>query len=142
MQSKKWKVIRIDILKLRQIRTQFRTICYLSVSSKIKHNIRIRSQYLSKKPMTPSQRKRYIAIGRELNELQHAYHSSILFCSMGSLCMSNRDIHQFSAGNPCLISLGLNMCWNPLKREWICETCYQYYKIVFKSDEYYNTLGV
>ena len=48
-----------------------------------------------------------------LHELSTNYH--VVPNLSGSVSKSCRDVHQLPAGNPCLTSLGLNMCWNKLE---------------------------
>ena len=50
------------------------------------------------------------------------YSHSILKCSKGGLCKSaNRG------ERPDIVSLGLDMTWDPIYRDWHCIKCHEYY---------------
>ena len=131
MKANKWKKIIIRNPNLRQLRKNLRSVIKFAVDDELKRLRQIGYLYTNKrieKGLTPSQQKRSFAISKLKRDLRHSYSSSIIKCMSGSGCITSKK-----QGKPhYIISLDVDMVWNPLDESWICINCYNHY---FSSEE-------
>jgi len=138
MKTDKWKVIVIKDPRLRRARKSFRTLLRLAYLTEKERLRQLQDLYrqmdIKGRKLTPSQRRREIMLSRLKDELSSAYSSSILWCSMGSLCESSKKknipTHE--------VSLDVDMAWNPVDKRWCCSACYNYHFGTKDAQLYYR----
>jgi len=126
MRSEKWKEIIIKDSKLRRVRTILRVILRKVIISELNRLTQLDYLYTKKRinnKLTPSQNKRDSQIIKKSNDLLQALTTSILRCSIGASCISIRE-NKFPGD---IGTLGEDMVWNPLQKNWICINCYNHY---------------
>ena len=118
MKTDEWKQVVIKSPKLRNFRKGLRTVLKLAVGRKIDESLDLEvvNRVLSK----------------EVQRILGFYDRSILRCSNGSLCKSA------NSKRPDIVSLGLDMVWDPIFRNWHCLKCHDYYLGTEESKRLYK----
>ncbi|TKJ23969.1 MAG: hypothetical protein CEE43_02055 [Promethearchaeota archaeon Loki_b32] len=130
MRSEKWKVLVLKTSKLRRVRTSLKLVLRKAVHEELKDLNHLRDLYRKKQlngTNIPSQAKREDSLIKETNELLQALSCSTLKCHGGITCKSI----EMSKLSHDIATLGEDMVWNPLLKEWICINCYNFY---YKTD--------
>ena len=85
------------------------------------------------KELTPAQIKKERVLSREVQGILDFCGQSILRCSNGGLCRSAARGERSD-----IVSLGLDMIWDPIYRSWHCLKCHDYYLGTEESKRLYK----
>jgi hypothetical protein len=136
MKTDDWKQIVIKSPRLRNIKKELRTVLKLDIGRKIdelsgfKETLRVLS---NKKELTPAQIEKEWVLSKEVQDILGFYDRSILRCSYGSLCKSTNRGERSD-----IVSLSLDMVWDPIYRNWHCLKCHDYYLGTEESKRLYK----
>jgi len=136
---KDWKIIRIKGSRLRNLRKNLRMVLCLAYQSEVRRLRKVNDLYRARRRLnmclTPSQVRRECSLTRTSNELIQAYNKSILICSSVGNCESSRVFNKSTR----VLSLDLDMGWNPINKEWICDKCINFYQNINQNcDGWFN----
>lgn len=136
MKTDEWKQIVIKSPRLRNVRKGLRTVLKLGIEHKIdelsglRELNRIRA---NNKELTPAQIGEERVLSKEVQRMMDFCAQSILRCSFGGLCMSTARSERYD-----IVSLGLDMTWDPVYRNWHCLKCHNYYLGTEESKRLYK----
>ena len=136
MKTDEWKQIVIKSPRLRNIRKGLRTVLKLAIGlridelSDLKETIRVLS---NNKELKPAQIEKERVLSKKVQDILGFYDRSILRCSSGSLCKSTNRGERSD-----IVSLGLDMIWDPIYRNWHCLKCHDYYLGTEESKRLYK----
>lgn len=125
MKTDEWKQIVIKSPRLRNFRRGLRTVLKLAIDRKVDEWVDLRevNRVLSNdKELTPAQIEKEWVLSRDAQNISDIRSRSILRCSKGGLCRSTNR-----GERPDIVSLGLDMVWDPVYRDWHCLKCHDYY---------------
>jgi hypothetical protein len=126
MKTDEWKQIVVKSPKLGNFRKGLRTILKLAIGRKVSElsglKEAIRTLSNNNKELTSAQVEKERVLSKEVQDILGFYDRSILRCSFGGLCESANRGERHD-----IVSLGLDMIWDPVYRNWHCLKCHDYY---------------
>lgn len=136
MKTDEWKQIVIKSPRLRNIRRGLRTVIKLAIDRRIDELVdfgEINRILSNNKELTPAQIEKEWVLSKEVQDILGFRKRSILRCSSGSLCKSTNRKERSD-----IVSLGLDMIWDPIYRNWHCLKCHDYYLGTEESKRLYK----